>query len=81
MMTKEMPPQACSDAASESDPVEVCPPMCMQDDCRLFGSLLNETPQGILVVDDEDVVLFANLAMNVLFLPNPMTVSLCARIS
>ncbi|MCB1276965.1 ATP-binding protein [Prosthecobacter sp.] len=36
--------------------------------------MLNETPQGILVVDDEDVVLFANLAMNVLFLPNPMTV-------
>ncbi len=44
--------------------------MCMQDDCVLFGSLLNEAPQGILVVDDTDVIVFANLAMNVLFLPH-----------
>ena len=46
-----------------------CTPMCMQDDCRLFGTLLNEAPEGILVVDDTDVIVFANLAMNVLFLP------------
>jgi two-component system phosphate regulon sensor histidine kinase PhoR len=74
MITTEMPPQACLDTFSEPGPADVSSPMCMQDDCRLFGVLLNETPQGILVIDDEGVLVFVNLAMNALFLPIPMTV-------
>lgn len=58
-------PRTLPDAAS---------PMCMQDEGRLFGSLLNEAPQGILVVDDEGVIVFANLAMNVMFLPHQLEV-------
>ncbi len=46
--------------------------MCMPDDHRLFGTLLNEAPQGILVLDDTGLIVFANLAMNVLFLPHPL---------
>ena len=46
--------------------------MCMQDDCRLFGTLLNEAPQGILVVDDADTIVFANLAMSVMLLPHSL---------
>ena len=48
--------------------------MCMQEDCHLFGSLLNEVPQGILVVDDAGKIVFANLAMNVMFLPHQLEV-------
>jgi two-component system, OmpR family, phosphate regulon sensor histidine kinase PhoR len=48
--------------------------MCMQDDCRLFGTLLNEVPQGILVVDAAGMIVFANLAMNVMFLPHQLEV-------
>jgi PAS domain-containing protein len=44
----------------------------MQDDCRLFGSLLNEAPQGILVIDDADIIVFANLAMSVMLLPHAL---------
>lgn len=47
-------------------------PMCMQDDCRLFGTLLNEAPQGILVVDNADTIVFANLAMSVMLLPHSL---------
>lgn len=47
-------------------------PMCMPDEHRLFGALLNESPQGILVLDDTGLIVFANLAMNVLFLPHPL---------
>ncbi|WP_300933123.1 ATP-binding protein [Prosthecobacter sp.] len=47
-------------------------PMCMQDDCRLFGTLLNEAPQGILVVDDADTIVFANLAMSVMLIPHSL---------
>ncbi len=50
------------------------PLCCMQDESHLFGTLLNEAPQGILVLDDEGVIVFANLAMNVLFLPHPLEV-------
>lgn len=46
--------------------------ICMQDDCRLFGTLLNEAPQGILVVDDADTIVFANLAMSVMLLPHSL---------
>ncbi|WP_395749980.1 sensor histidine kinase [Prosthecobacter sp.] len=52
----------------------VLAPMCVQDDCRLFGALLNESHQGILVVDEGDVVVFVNLAMNVMFLPHQLEV-------
>lgn len=45
------------------------PPMCLQEDCHLFASLLDETPQGILVVDEEGRIAYTNLAMNVMFLP------------
>jgi two-component system phosphate regulon sensor histidine kinase PhoR len=48
--------------------------MCMQDDCRLFGALLNESHQGILVVDAAGVIVFVNLAMNVMFLPHQLEV-------
>ena len=51
---------------------ETASPMCMQDDCRLFGTLLNESPQGILVIDDADIIVFANLAMNVMLLPHSL---------
>ena len=51
---------------------ETASPMCMQDDCRLFGTLLNEAPQGILVVDDADTIVFANLAMSVMLLPHAL---------
>ena len=51
---------------------ETTSPMCMQDDCRLFGTLLNEAPQGILVVDDADTIVFANLAMSVMLLPHSL---------
>ena len=51
---------------------ETASPMCMQDDCRLFGTLLNEAPQGILVVDDADTIVFANLAMSVMLLPHSL---------
>lgn len=47
-------------------------PMCMQDDCRLFGSLLNEAPQGILVLDEAGLIIFANLAISVMLLPHPL---------
>lgn len=43
--------------------------LCLGDDCHVFSTLLDETPQGILVVDEEDVITHVNLAMSVLFLP------------
>jgi two-component system phosphate regulon sensor histidine kinase PhoR len=48
---------------------EDAPPLCLSDDCHVFSSLLDETPQGIMVVDEECVISFVNLAMSVLFLP------------
>jgi two-component system phosphate regulon sensor histidine kinase PhoR len=58
--------------ARQAGQVEAASPMCMQDDCRLFGSLLNEAPQGILVIDGAGLIVFANLAMNVMFLPHSL---------
>ncbi len=49
--------------------LNMAPPMCMLDECHLFAALLDETPQGILVVDEEGIITHANLAMSVLFLP------------
>ena len=45
---------------------------CAQEECHLFGTLLNEVPHGVLVLDDEGVILFANLAVNVMFLPHQL---------
>lgn len=45
------------------------PPMCGTDECHLLASLLDETPQGILVVDEDGLITHANLAMSVMFLP------------
>lgn len=47
---------------------------CVQEECHLFGALLNEVPHGVLVVDDDGVILFANLAVNVMFLPHQLEV-------
>ena len=65
---------ALQEAGRQDEGEETASLMCMQDDCRLFGSLLNEVPQGILVVDDASVIVFANLAMNVMFLPHQLEV-------
>ncbi len=45
------------------------PPLFVSDEYHLLASLLDETPQGILVVDADGVISYANLAMSVLFLP------------
>jgi signal transduction histidine kinase len=63
---------APAQAARQTEQAENASPMCMQDDCRLFGTLLNEAPQGILVVDDADTIVFANLAMSVMLLPHAL---------
>lgn len=47
----------------------VMPPLCAQQECHLLAALLNETPQGVLVVDADGVIAHVNLAMSVLFLP------------
>jgi len=47
---------------------------CAQEECHLFGALLNEVPHGVLVVGDDGVILFANLAVNVMFLPYQLEV-------
>lgn len=44
-------------------------PLCLSDDCHVFSALLDETPQGIMVVDENCVITYVNLAMSVLFLP------------
>ncbi|OYW77294.1 MAG: hypothetical protein B7Z37_04815 [Verrucomicrobia bacterium 12-59-8] len=74
MTTSEVTAAAQQGTEWQSGDAETFSPMCMQDDCRLFGSLLNEVPQGILVVDDHGVIVFANLAMNVMFLPHQLEV-------
>lgn len=74
MITAVLPAGMCLETLPQTAPEEVAPPMCVQDDCRLFGALLNETPQGILVVDEQGVIVFANLAISVLFLPHPLAV-------
>lgn len=58
--------------AQQAERAEAAPAMCMPDDHRLFGALLNEAPQGILVIDGTGLILFANLAMNVMFLPHSL---------
>lgn len=52
-----------------ASPMNLVPPLCVLEECHLFASLLDETPQGILVVDENGVISYANLAMSVLFLP------------
>ena len=74
MTTAEMTAAAPQETERKCDGEETASLMCMQDDCRLFGTLLNEVPQGILVVDDAGVIVFANLAMNVMFLPHQLEV-------
>ena len=74
MITEAMTAAAKPGTGWQSGAVEVSSPQCMQDDCRLFGSLLNEVHQGILVVDDDGVIVFANLAVNVMFLPHQLEV-------
>ncbi len=49
--------------------LNLSPPLCMLDECHVFAALLDETPQGVLVVDEDDIITHANLAMSVLFLP------------
>lgn len=44
-------------------------PTCALDECHLFASLLDETPQGVLIVNDEGLITHTNLAMSVMFLP------------
>ncbi len=56
----------------KAEQADIASPMCMQDDCRLFGTLLNEAPQGILVIDDADLIVFANLAMSVMLIPHTL---------
>ena len=63
---------APAQAERTTEQAETASLICMQDDCRLFGTLLNEAPQGILVVDDADVIVFANLAMSVMLLPHAL---------
>ena len=74
MTSATMTAAALQEAGRQDEGEETASLMCMQDDCRLFGSLLNEVPQGILVVDDASVIVFANLAMNVMFLPHQLEV-------
>lgn len=45
------------------------PPLCEQQECHLLAALLNETPQGVLVVAADGIIAHVNLAMSVLFLP------------
>lgn len=52
-----------------ASPMNLAPPLCVLDECRLVASLLDETPQGILVVDEDGIISYANLAMSVFFLP------------
>jgi signal transduction histidine kinase len=63
---------APAQAERTTEQAETASLICMQDDCRLFGTLLNEAPQGILVVDDADVIVFANLAISVMLLPHSL---------
>ena len=72
MTTAEKTAEAQQGTGWKSERAETVSPMCMQDDCRLFGSLLNEVHQGILVVDEAGVIVFANLAVNVMFLPHQL---------
>lgn len=58
----------------DNPPMNLAPPMCALDDCRLFAALLDETPQGVLVMDEDGFIIHANLAMSVLFLPLRLTV-------
>ncbi|WP_395736194.1 sensor histidine kinase [Prosthecobacter sp.] len=74
MTTKMLSAGALPGTEWKTGQLEAAAPMCMQDDCRLFGSLLNESHQGILVVDMTGVILFVNLAMNVMFLPYQLEV-------
>ncbi len=58
-----------SAAAFEAPPLAVAiPPPAPPPQCQaLFGMLLDEVPQGILVTDAAGIVNYANLAMTVLF--------------
>lgn len=57
------------ETATRTRPAERAAPLCLSDDCHVFSTLLDEAPQGILVVDEEGVITHVNLAMSVLFLP------------
>lgn len=61
--------EPCLETAPRTRPVERAAPLCLGDECHVLSSLLDETPQGILVVDEDGVITHVNLAMSVLFLP------------
>ena len=54
-------------APSRRSPLMPCPPVSPSQSQALFGMLLDEIPQGILVVDAAGIVSYHNLAMSVLF--------------
>ncbi|MDB6137301.1 MAG: hypothetical protein JWO94_373 [Verrucomicrobiaceae bacterium] len=58
-----------ADRPAKRGPVLLQPSVVMPADAShpLFGMLLDEIPQGILVIDAEGIVTYANLAMSVLF--------------
>lgn len=62
-------PQSAFGAECMPSEKSVMTPTCMQDECHVLASVMNEVPQGILVLDDEGVITHANLAMSILFLP------------
>lgn len=64
----------CLETANRTGFAEDAPPLCLSDDCHVFSALLDETPQGIMVVDENCVITHVNLAMSVLCLPQHLVV-------
>ncbi|WP_395718908.1 ATP-binding protein [Prosthecobacter sp.] len=44
-------------------------PLCQSEECHVFASLLEEIPQGVVILDDHGVITHANLAFSVMVLP------------
>jgi len=60
----------CDEASSCAPPVAALrPPLCAEEDCLLFASLIEEMPQGMLVLNEQGVITHANLAFSVMVLP------------
>jgi two-component system phosphate regulon sensor histidine kinase PhoR len=60
----------CGESSSCAPSVaELRPPLCEQEECRLFATLVEEMPEGILVLDEKGVITHANLAFSVMVLP------------
>lgn len=64
-MTEEI----CEDPSCMPLSAGMQPPMCPQEECRVFASLLEEIPHGVLVLDGKGVITHANLAFSVMVLP------------